>query len=355
MVEYVTGAAYQRQQNAADLANILSALAAQSARTNATGQGLAGDALSAQAPQQPPAGAAPAPQPAQGAPQPVPMPNAAPMPQQNNPMPVPMRGDAPMPAIPQMPAAALQRPAAPPAPPAPAQGGAPAQAAQSAAPPWWKTMAAQIKQQNPDANGKEVMAALNSMAPLMNQQNKQDFDNFKLQMQNNQKENALSERERNDTARANAYQENADSNSKKADAYAQGITQRNERALQDIKIKLDAAKARSKNANNDPAYRALETQYKQVSQDIRSAQALGAQTTPDQLLELHSQLAQLTSKMDQYQTGSAAPEASDALPTVAGSPPAEQTVNVINAEGIAGTIPASQLNDALANGYKKAP
>ena len=105
-------------------------------------------------------------------------------------------------------------------------------------------MAAQIKQQNPNASGRDVMAALNAMQSVMNQQNKQDFENLKLNMQNQQKEDSLAERERNDEARNKAYQENADTNRQRADTYDKAVDERNSRALDNIKIKLDAAKAK---------------------------------------------------------------------------------------------------------------
>jgi hypothetical protein len=186
------------------------------------------------------------------------------------------------------------------------------------------------------------MSALEHMTPMMNQQNKQDFENFKLNMQNQLKEGQLSERERNDEARNKALQENADTNRQRADTYDKAVDERNSRALDNIKIKLDAAKAKSKNAANDYAYRSLETQYKQLSQDIRAAQALGSQATPAQKLALEQRLDDLRAKMDAYQQ---APESS--APSMSGSaPPAGERVSVTK-DGQNYTLPLADLDAFL--------
>ena len=392
--------AYQAGQAAA-LQNLLRGLSVQQQQSQLNGMDIGGNAAKAlAAPNMPPASGMNAPDALFGdgappnltpAPNPppvtqVPMPGAAPM--STGPIPPPPSPDQ-MPAAPQgasippISASQLQPPGqgggAPPMAPMPqsaapqgapagqgpasAPQGAPAgqgpasapqagQTGQGAQNPWWKTMAAQIKQQNPNASGRDVMAALNAMQSVMNQQNKQDFENLKLNMQNQQKEDSLAERERNDEARNKAYQENADTNRQRADTYDKAVDERNSRALDNIKIKLDAAKAKNKNAANDPAYRSLETQYKQVSQDTRAAQALGSQATPAQKFALDQRLNDLSAKMDAYQR---APESS--APSMSGSahPAGGDTVNVISPDGTPGSIPAAQLDDAIKAGYKKAP
>ena len=213
MVAYIPP--YERQQgvDAANLANLLNLLKAQSAQSDASGQNLAGNAIAApdqpDAPQPMPAGPTP-PSPGMSA-----APNPPPV--QNVPMPgaVPMQGGMPGGAqpgdgpimMPQVSASQLQppqpggggappiaamRPPDPPQPggaPAPQPGGAPAP--QAGAPPaaspqpqvpWWKSMAAQIKQQNPQASGRDIMAAINAMQPVMNSANRQQLSDLHVQL-----------------------------------------------------------------------------------------------------------------------------------------------------------------------------
>jgi len=200
--------AYQAGQSVA-LANLLRGLQAQQAQANAAGQNLAGNALAANGtdPTIPASGMnAPGAPAGSGAPPNLaPPPNPSPMTQVPMPGAAPMSGGSipppPMPSqIPQVNASQLQpsggmgappmapmsSAAAPPAGAPAGQGPAPApqagQMGQASQNPWWKTMAAQIKAQNPNASGRDVMAALNAMQPVMNATNKAQLADLRLQM-----------------------------------------------------------------------------------------------------------------------------------------------------------------------------
>ena len=332
------------------LANVINQLSIKKTQIDSAASNLAGN-YAASAPQGGPqiatpqpgqgGGGLPAPPP-QGGPQQVPMPGATPMAAPQIPPPPP--GGAP----PPMGGPGLPRPA-----PAPQ----PQQSGQQV--PWWRAAAADMKKANPDATGEQIMAAIEKLTPTMSAQTKTDLENFKLHIEQQQKQAQLDEREKNDTAIAGIREQNAltagrnaDTNAARAASYDKSINERNQRALDNIGIKLQAAKAKGPDASKDPAYRALETQYKQVSQDLRAAQALGAQTTPEQTLMLQDKLTALSSKMDMYVNskggGSAAPAA--AAPDAGGG-----TVNVISPDGTPGSIPADQWDAASQAGYKKAP
>jgi 3-deoxy-D-arabino-heptulosonate 7-phosphate (DAHP) synthase len=185
----------------------------------------------------------------------------------------------------------------------------------------------------------------------MTAQTKTDFENFKLHIEQQQKQEQLDEREKNDNAIAGIRQENAvtagrnaDTNASRAASYDKSINDRNQRALDNIGIKLQAAKTKGADASKDPAYRALETQYKQVSQDLRASQALGAQTTPEQTLALQDKLTALSSKMDMYVNskspggGGAAPAGGD---DGAGVKPAQTDIDYLKANpGVAAQFDA---------------
>lgn len=221
MQTYATDLAARQQ--AEQLANAINALKLQQGQTDMAGADIAGNAalsaltnngtsnLPTSAPPLPPNLPSQAPPPGQssapaGGVPPPPMPGGG-MPQpgrgpQMNPQ---MTASAQVPpgVAPPMNASALappgggggppvqgmQRPPMPPAPMGGAPGGGMPQPQQQQI--TWKSIGQAIKQQNPQATGKQVMAAIDRLQPMMSAQSKTEWEQFKLQMQTQVKEQGL--------------------------------------------------------------------------------------------------------------------------------------------------------------------
>lgn len=186
----------QARQQAEQLANAINALKLQQGQTEAAGSGIAGNAfLSALT--QPQGGGMPQAMPGQppmgaGPPVNVPMPGATPMPSPGG---MPGRGMTSL-----APAAGPVTGAASATPPMPGAGGAApggqAPIGMGSQGLTWKAIATAIKNQNPNAKGPEVMAAIDKLTPVMSAQNKSEWEMFKIQLNNQQKEAALDQRGR---------------------------------------------------------------------------------------------------------------------------------------------------------------
>lgn len=247
-----------------------------------------------------------------------------------------------------------QQPAAPPA-------GGPQQGQQA---PWWRTAAASIKKQNPDASGDQIMAAIEKLTPLMTQQNKQDFENFKLHVEQQQKQGQLEERERSDQsrealtgrgqdltaeARAAALEQRASAAEARVKELEANRSERGREADQtnDTRLKSIAQKiTTSKKSGTDPAYKALQDEYKTTAAAQRSMMNNPGMYTDEQKAEMEQKVDALQKRVDAFTQPSS------------GSAPAEGTasggrVNVMK-DGKTYSLPPEQLDEALKQGYTRA-
>lgn len=225
----------QNRQKSEQIANALNMLKLKSGQQDLAGADIAGNAAlqaltmggTSNLPQQAPPFGQPAPNPTAPA---APPPGQASMPGTPNMMPMPPQGGGGPPMNPTAPAASQVPPGSIPpmgAPPMPGGGGAPpiqgmqrppmppppgGQPPMGGAPPapqgqpggmpqpgggqgngaiTWKSIGAAIKQQNPQATGGQVMAAIDRLTPMMSAQSKAEWDQFKLSMQSQLKEQGL--------------------------------------------------------------------------------------------------------------------------------------------------------------------
>lgn len=402
----------QNKLQSQQIANAINALSLKKAQLDSQGSNLAGNfAASGNMPDQslptqptpmpPPGGAPPGPPP--GSPQQlqnVPMPGAMPMqggmPPQGGGMGIPPMGPqgmppgGQMPQIPQVNASALQPPGGGQMQGPQAQSTAPQAAPQQQQAPWWRTTAAQIKKQNPDASGEQIMAAIEKLTPMMNNQNKQDFENFKVHVEQQQKEANLSERERNDQTRAQLTARGQDMNAANVGARVgatergqdigasnvqarvgaqergQDITSSDRGANRDERAReadqrnattLQVAGQRLKSVGasktGDPAYKALADEYKTTAAAQRTMMNNPGLYTDEQKAALDQKVQSLQARIDSYTK--TAPATSTSAASTASNVPSD----LPSPQGLAeGTVAKDSNGNAAAiikNGAWAAP
>lgn len=376
------------KQSAETIANAINALKLQQGQNDMAGSGIAGNALmgalsgggdASGAPQgqalQPPI----MPPPVQQAPMPqMPMPGAMPMPP--GAIPPPPGGNAPAmqsmpqggsaPGIPPISMSALRPPGGmpqqqptPPAQmagqPAPQQPGMP-QSPQGGI--TWQKIATTIKQQNPNAKGPEIMAAIEKLTPMLSSQNKMEWEQFKVLLQNQVKEQGLQNQLTVANQRASTAERGQDvkaaselaATKQRADAAEARVQeleanrtergreadQKNSTALQSIATRLQTAKK----TGTDPAYKALEAEYKTTAAEQRSMMNNPGMYDDAAKAAMEQKVEALKTRVDAY-TKTAAPSAS-------GAAPVGDRVSVTK-DGQEFTVPAEQLQDAISQGYTR--
>lgn len=179
----------------------------------------------------------------------------------------------------------------------------------------WQQLATAIKRQAPDADGATIFQVVQQYAPMMNQQSKQDVALMQMMVKS-----AIAD-ESNKTKVETTGMQQAGANSRNANT---------------------VTGANSRNANTVGAAGGLDTKKAKTAVDVAKANLLNLRSNnapPDQIAAAQKQL---DTAMAAYQSSGARKSSG-----------AAQMVTVVSPDGIAGTIPADQLQDALKQGYKQ--